>query len=238
MNNEEFINKTQELGLNLNEFQLQQLEEYACFLVEYNEITNLTSITDKKSIYLKHFYDSLTIVKAHDFKDIKNLADIGTGAGFPGVVLKIAFPKIFVTLVESNNKKVTFLKKLQEKLSLKDIEIVYDRAENYAHQNLEKFDIVTSRAVSSMSIISELCLPMVRVGGYFLALKGNVLEELNDATKTIEKLNGRVDRIESFKLDIEGSTRNIVKIEKIFPTPKGYPRSYDKIKKTLKSKEK
>ena len=217
---------------------LNNLSIYAEYLMEYNSHTNLTAIKDLEGIYLKHFYDSLTIIKSIDLNSINSLADIGTGAGFPGMVLKIMYPHLKVVLIDSNNKKITFLKNLVEKLGLINIECLNVRCEEYALSHLDSFDLVTARAVANMRILSELCLPLVSVNGYFVPLKGNVEEELSIAKELISKLNGKVESEFSFNLPIEESTRNILKIKKIGPTPQGYPRTYDKMQKELKKFQK
>lgn len=238
MNKEEFIKSLKELGINPTDEQLNNLEKYANFLMEYNSHTNLTAIKDIEGIYLKHFYDSITLTKAIDLNTINTLVDIGTGAGFPGMVLKIMFPHLDVTLIDSNNKKITFLNQLIELLDLKKILAINVRSEEYAHVHLDEYDLVTARAVSAMPILSELCLPLVKVGGYFIPLKSNLDEELKDAESLIKTLNGEITEKQKFNLPVESSLRTIVKIKKIAPTPKGYPRTYDKMKKALKKKPK
>ena len=238
MNKETFVKYLNDLGLDPTEEQLNNLSIYADYLMEYNSHTNLTAIKDLEGIYLKHFYDSLTIVKSVDLNNINSLADIGTGAGFPGMVLKIMFPHLKVVLIDSNNKKITFLKNLVEKLGLTNIDCINVRCEEYALEHLDSFDLVTARAVANMRILSELCLPLVSVGGYFIPLKGNVEEELSIAKDLITKLNGNIEKTESFSLPIEESTRNILKIKKIGATPSGYPRTYDKMQKELKKLQK
>lgn len=234
MNREEFIKSLKELGIVATEEQLNNLKIYADFLLEYNEHTNLTAIKDLDSVYLKHFYDSLTLIKAIDLNNINSMVDIGTGAGFPGMVIKIMFPHIKVILIDSNNKKINFLKELIKKLNLKNIETLNTRSEEYALTNLDKYDLVTARAVSAMPILTEISLPLVKVGGYFIPLKSSIEEELDMAKDIINKLNGKLEDIISFSLPFENSVRNIVKIKKVDITPNGYPRSYDKIKKSLK----
>lgn len=238
MNKEEFVKQLANLGINPTEEQLNNLSIYADYLMEYNSHTNLTAIKDLEGIYLKHFYDSLTIVKAIDLNNINSLADIGTGAGFPGMVLKIMYPHLKVLLIDSNNKKITFLKNLVEKLGLINIECLNVRCEEYALSHLDSFDLVTARAVANMRILSELCLPLVSINGYFIPLKGNVEEELSIAKDLINKLNGVIEDTTTFSLPIEESTRNILKIKKNGPTPNGYPRTYDKMQKELKKLQK
>lgn len=234
MNIEEFKENVKNLGINLTEEQLKMLYIYAKYLIEYNEHTNLTAIKDIEDIYLKHFYDSLTITKIADFNKYNSLVDIGTGAGFPGVVIKIFYPHLKVVLIDSNNKKVTFLNNLIKKLNLDNISAINTRSEDYAHNHLDEYDIVTARAVTTLPALVELCLPLVKVGGYFIPLKGNVSEELEISQDIIKKLNGTLENKIEFKLPYEESIRNILKIKKVNSTPNGYPRPYDKIKKSLK----
>ena len=158
MNKQEFINKVGELGINLTEEQLNQLDIYCNFLLEYNSHTNLTAIKEVDQVYLKHFYDSLTFIKALDVTKYNNLIDIGTGAGFPGMVLKIAFPELEVTLLDSNNKKINFLQELSNKLELKKVNFFHGRAEDFCIKNRESFDIVTARAVSGPGAVDNFLL--------------------------------------------------------------------------------
>ena len=235
MNKQEFINKVSELGINLTEEQLVQLDTYCNFLLEYNSHTNLTAIKEENQVYLKHFYDSLTFIKALDVTKYNNLLDIGTGAGFPGMVLKIVFPNLEVTLLDSNNKKINFLQELSNKLGLTKINFYHGRAEDFCVKNRESFDIVTARAVTNMTALSELCLPLVKLNGYFIALKGSNQDELNDSKNAIKILGGLIEDTINFELPYDGGERNIVRIIKQKNTPKEYPRRYDKIvKKPLK----
>lgn len=232
MNN--FITLLEELGIKPTNEQLDQLRIYQEYLLEYNSHTNLTAITKKDEVYLKHFYDSLTIVKAIDLNNVNTLIDVGTGAGFPGMVLKIIFPHLHVTLLDSNNKKTTFLSNLVEKLGLINIEVINTRSEDYAHLNLDKYDVVTARAVTHLKALTELCLPLVKVGGYFIPLKGNATDEISLSKDIIKKLNGNIIDTITFKLPGEESTRTIIKILKEDKTPSGYPRSYNVISKEMK----
>ncbi len=235
MNKQEFINKVGELGVTLTEEQLNQLDTYCNFLLEYNSHTNLTAIKEEDQVYLKHFYDSLTFIKAIDVTKYNNLLDIGTGAGFPGMVLKIVFPELEVTLLDSNNKKINFLQELSKKLSLTKVNFYHGRAEDFCSKNRETFDIVTARAVTNMTALSELCIPLVKINGYFIALKGSNQEELTDSKNAITILGGQIENTINFELPYDGGERNIVKISKQKNTPKEYPRRYDKIvKKPLK----
>lgn len=235
MNKENFIIELQKLNINLTPKQISDLDYYCHFLIEYNQHTNLTAIKEENQVYLKHFYDSLTIVKGLDLSKYHNLIDIGTGAGFPGMVLKIVFPHLNITLLDSNNKKITFLQQLAEKLNLTNINFFHGRAEEFCQKNRETFEIVTARAVSNMNTLAELCLPLVKKDYYFIALKGSNKEEIIDAQSAISILGGKIEKNIEFNLPIEDSGRNIVVIKKIKNTPNVYPRRYEKIiKKPLK----
>lgn len=227
MNKNEFIKKCQEIGLNLNEEQIKKFDSYSEFLINYNKHTNLTAIKDIKGIYLKHFYDSIVIYKYKKFSNEKVL-DIGSGAGFPGVPLKIVFPNIELYLLDSNNKKCEFLEKLRDYLNL-DYNVIYDRAENYALNNSEKFDVVTGRAVKSMPILAELCIPFVKIGGEFISYKGDVDDSLENGKYAINYLGCQIKNIEKYFLPIENAKRSIVFSVKKESSPLGYPRVYDKI---------
>ncbi len=238
MNKEVFLESVKALGVELSNEQVDQLEEYAKYLLEYNEHTNLTAIRNYDEVLLKHFYDSLTIVKAIDLNKQNSLVDVGTGAGFPGMVLKIVYPHLHVVLIDSNNKKVTFLRNLIDRLKLTDIEAINVRSEDYAHDHLDEYDIVTARAVTTLPVLTELCLPMVKIGGYFIPMKANCDEEINLSTDIIKTINGVIKEVISFNLPIEEAQRTIIKIKKTNKTPNNYPRSYDKIKKALKKHSK
>lgn len=238
MNKEEFIKKLQEENIEVNDIILEKLEEYSNYLIEYNEHTNLTSIKEKKDIYLKHFYDSIIISKYYEFKDQKVL-DIGTGAGFPGMILKIFFPNLKVTLLDSNNKKIRFLTELCNKLGIEDIELICERAEEYCKKNREIFDIVTSRAVSNLTTLSEISIPFVKKDGYFIPLKGGNKDEIMEAKYAISILGGEIEKEFNYTLPIENSNRTVLFIKKKKNTPSIYPRQYSKIiKNPLKNKEK
>ena len=235
MTKDDFLLEVNKLGISLNDNQIADLDFYAKFLLEYNEHTNLTAIKTITDVYLKHFYDSLTIVKNVDLNKVTTLLDIGTGAGFPGMVLKICYPNLKITLLDSNNKKIAFLKELSEKLSI-DVEIIYDRAEVFVQNRREYYDIVTSRAVADLSILSELAIPYLKVGGNFIAMKANYQEELNDAQNILQKLNSKVTKITEFTLPKTDMNRVIITINKEKITNKKYPRSYNTIKKDAQIK--
>ncbi len=231
MNINEFLNELNKINISLTEKQLSNLETYKNLLQEYNQKFNLTAITKTEDIYLKHFYDSLTLIKACNFKEPLKVLDIGTGAGFPGLVLKIVFPSLDITLVDSNNKKILFLNKVISKLELTNITVIGKRVEDLPKNYREYFDIVTTRAVSNIRIILELAIPYLKVNGYFLPMKGIVTQELEESAKTLEILNCEVTDIIKFLLPIENSNRTIIKIKKLKETPEIYPRTYDKILK-------
>ena len=230
MNKEELKSYVKELGIELTEEMLQKLNDYADFLLEYNTHTNLTAIKTKEEVYLKHFYDSLTLTKIANLKE-GTLLDVGTGAGFPGLVLAIVFPNLEVTLLDSNNKKITFLNECIAKLQIKNAHTVYSRAEDYTKVHRESFDFVTSRAVANLRILLELNIPALKVNGNFLVMKGNLEEELEKLLNTMKILNCKILTQEKFDLPNNGGTRTLMSIIKEKETDKKYPRTYDKIKK-------
>ncbi len=230
MTNEEFIEKLKELNIILTSEQLNQLEKYYELLIEWNKKINLTRIIERKDVYLKHFYDSITLIKAIDLTKEQELCDIGTGAGFPGIVLKIVFPNLNITLVDALNKRIEFLKLVIKELNLKNINAIHERAEVFIRKNKNKFDIITCRAVAKLNIISEICIPGLKINGYFIPMKAQIEEEIKE-TKFLDKLNSKLENIVSFKLPYENSIRNLVVIKKISLTNDMYPRNYDKISK-------
>lgn len=230
MNLEVFKNELEKLNINVNDTQLKQLEDYYNLLIEWNNKINLTAITEKDQVYLKHFYDSLTITKIINLNEIDSLCDIGTGAGFPGMVIKILFPNINVILVDSLNKRIEFLKIVKERLKLNKLKIYHDRAEEFAHNNIEKFDVVTARAVANLSTLLEYSIPMVKINKYFIPLKSNVDEEIINSKNALEKLNSIIEEKIEFLLPIENSKRTILKIKKVGKTNNRYPRKYKEIK--------
>lgn len=232
MNKEEFVLELKKIGIEITDEQLVLLDKYYHLLIEWNEKINLTRITDEKDVYLKHFYDSLTLYRVINLNSDLSLCDVGTGAGFPGIVLKIVFPTLRVTLVDALLKRVNFLKLVINELGLKDIEVYHDRAESFARVNREKFDIVTSRAVANLRVLSEVSIPMVKVDGYFIPMKGLFDDELNEARDILKKLNSKVICVDSFTLPVENSQRSLIKIQKSVKTEHKYPRNFDKIKKS------
>jgi 16S rRNA (guanine527-N7)-methyltransferase len=216
-----------EKGISLTQDQIDQFELYFETLVEWNEKMNLTAITDKAEVYLKHFYDSITASFYFDFTKLFHLCDVGAGAGFPSIPLKIVFPHIEVTIVDSLNKRISFLNHLAKVLKLENVHFIHDRAETFGVNPLyrESFDVVTARAVARMSVLSELCLPLVKTGGHFIAMKAaHANDELEVGQKAITTLGGRLEAMHTFTLPMEESERNILIIKKEKQTPKKYPR--------------
>lgn len=225
-----FIEEINKLGIEVTEEKLEKLEKYYEMLIEYNKVMNLTGITKKEEVYLKHFYDSLTIAKIIDLNKENTLCDIGTGAGFPGIVLKIFYPKLNITLVDSLNKRIKFLDEVIKELDLKKIETVHARMEEYAKENIEKFDVVTARAVAAMLFLLEVSIPMLKVNKYFIAMKGNLDNEI-DYNYALDKLDSKQIDIIKFLLPYEESNRTLIKILKIKSTSKLFPRKYIDIKR-------
>ncbi len=221
----------EDLGINLTSHQIEQFEKFYEILVEKNKVMNLTGITEKSLVYLKHFYDSLTLVKAHDLTKVLKICDIGGGAGFPSIPLKIAFPNLDVTVVDSLGKRINFLNDVIRELGLTNIKALHQRAEDHAEDNRESYDVVTARAVARLSVLSELCIPLVRIDGYFTPLKAELNDEMKNAESTIIELGGKLEEKIDFLLPIENSTRTILKIKKIRKTELKYPRSFGIIKK-------
>lgn len=232
MNIETFIEALKQHNISLTEKQLNQLDTYFHMLVEWNEKMNLTNITEKEDVYLKHFYDSITLAFYHSL-DSQHICDIGAGAGFPSIPLKIVFPNLKVTIVDSLNKRITFLNALFEALELDQVEAVSARAEEYCENHRESFDIVTARAVARFEILDELCLPLVKLGGYFIALKGaSGQEEFDVAQSGIQKLGGKLESMHAFTLPNHDDQRMNFYIKKVKQTPNKYPRVFAKIKKS------
>ncbi len=224
MNENQFIEEVKKLGISLTEEQLQKLEQFYQILIKTNQTMNLTRITKKEEVYLKHFYDSLTLIKVIDLNQKKTLCDVGTGAGFPGIVLKIVFPDLKITLIDALQKRVNYLNGVIKELELKDIEAIHVRSEDHARTNREKYDIVTARAVANLKKLSELTIPMVKLGGIFVAMKANAKEEIKESQEQIQKLGAKIEEINEFILPIEESARTLIKIRKIRNTDKKYPR--------------
>ena len=215
MNKERFIEEVKKLGISIDDDKLNKLEKYYELLIEWNEKINLTAITEKEEVYLKHFYDSLTLIKAYNLNQNIKVCDVGSGAGFPGIVLKIFFEDIDITLVDALNKRINFLNLVIDKLNLKKVHTIHSRAEDFAKNHIEEFDLVTSRAVAKLNMLNELCIPIVKINGYFIPLKANIDEEIKESEKSLKILNSNLENIISFKLPIEESIRNLVIINKV-----------------------
>ena len=227
----DFNNLLKEIEYELSPRQLEQFEIYFNFLVEYNNYVNLTAITEKEEVYIKHFYDSILVSKVYDFNNVKTLCDVGSGAGFPSIPLKILFPHLHVTIVDGLDKRITFLKQLTQKLGLENMNLVHGRAEDYAKDHRETFDVVTARAVARANILNELCIPLVKVGGYFISMKGkNAEEEINEGN-SLNLLKAKIVKQNEYYLPKEESKRVLILIEHFEKCPLKYPRAFASIKK-------
>ena len=211
---------------------LDSLYIYYEMLYETSKVINLTTIVELEEAYIKHFYDSLLMSKVVDLTKELKLADIGTGAGFPGLVMKIVYPNLKVTLIEPIGKRCKFLQSVIDRLELKDIYVINERAEDAVKKYRESFDIVTARAVASLNILSEICVPFVKINGLFIALKGSSYqEEIDNACRAVGKLKVKLTKKELFKLPLNLGERAILIYKKFEKTPNIYPRMYAKIKK-------
>lgn len=226
MNETKFLQHLKEKGFELTDEQQKQFAIYYETLVEWNEKINLTAVTEKEEVYLKHFFDSITPSFYFDFNKVKSICDVGAGAGFPSIPLKILYPHLELTIVDSLNKRINFLNHLSAELNLTNCRFVHDRAETFGKgEYRESFDVVTARAVARLSVLSELCLPLVKKGGHFIALKGAQGEiEVEEGLFAISILGGAVVENHPLTLPEEESMRYILDIEKKRQTPKKYPR--------------
>lgn len=227
MANQNFEKNLEHIGIKLSDKQYKQFDQYYELLVEWNSFMNLTGITDYEEVLLKHYVDSLVLHIEEIGHDNISLIDVGTGAGFPGLPLKIAHPQLNVVLLDSLNKRVKFLNQVIEDLGLEGIQAIHSRAEDGGrNKNLrEQFDISVSRAVANLSTLSEYNLPFVKVGGYFVAYKsGDVDDEVKNAANAVKQLGGVIERIDKFKLPYSDIERSLVFIKKIKNTPGRYPR--------------
>ena len=215
------------LDLNIEDVQVRQFYDYYKLLIEWNQFMNLTAITDFEEVVQKHFVDSLSITKEKDLKDVDNLIDIGTGAGFPGIPLKIMFPDLKVTLLDSLRKRVDFLNEIIDHLGLKQVEAIHGRAEDYAKpgKKREMYDLCVSRAVANLSTLSEYCLPYVKIGGEFISYKsGEISREMEEARSAVFLLGGKIRGCRNFELPGSDIHRSLVCIQKVNGCPKKYPR--------------
>ena len=229
MNIDEFKIEVKKLGIEVTDEEISKLEKYADLLKEWNEKINLTAITEKDQVFLKHFYDSLTLVKIINLDKVDNLCDLGTGAGFPGIVLKIFFPQLKLTLVDALNKRINFLDVVVKELSLENVTLVHARAEEYGKDHRECFDVITARALSSFPILLEYSASLLKVHGHLIAMRG--LDDSSDGIDALKVLNLKINNVLEFKLPFEESNRTLVDVIKVDKTPQKYPRRYAEIKK-------
>ncbi|QHW32196.1 16S rRNA (guanine(527)-N(7))-methyltransferase RsmG [Paenibacillus rhizovicinus] len=222
-----FAERLQERGVALSPLQLQQFQTYYELLVEWNEKMNLTGITEREAVYEKHFYDSVSLSFFLNMNETSSIADIGSGAGFPSLPLKICFPHLKVTIVDSLNKRIQFLQHVVERLGLQDVFCVHGRAEDISRlaAHRDRYDLVTARAVARLSGLNELCLPFVRRGGVFASMKGaDPAEEVQESKRSLSELKAKLVDIHHLKLPFEQSDRHIIVINKLAETPAKYPR--------------
>lgn len=222
-----FVQQAARLGLQLTERQLEQFEIYYALLVEWNGKMNLTGITEREAVYEKHYYDSLTLVTALDLAGSKSLVDIGSGAGFPSVPLAIVFPHLRITIIDALAKRIRFLEEVTSRLGLGEVSCLHSRAEDAARdKNLrDGYDVATARAVARLAVLNEFCLPFVRPGGLFVAMKGTDIDsELRESRYSLSKLNGKLKEVKQLTLPGEGADRHLVVCQKTGPTPAAYPR--------------
>lgn len=227
LNTSVFYSGIEKLGILLSEQQINQFLKYYEMLIEKNKVMNLTAITEFDEVVVKHFIDSISIAKYYSMEKASSVIDVGTGAGFPGIPLKIVYPDLSVTLLDSLNKRVKFLAEVCEELGLQNVEMIHGRAEDFGNiaDYREKYDVCVSRAVANLSTLSEYCLPFVKTGGYFIPYKsGNIEEELQSSKKALNILGAKVEKIETFMLPDTEIGRSFVFIKKTKNMPKKYPR--------------
>lgn len=227
MNDNLLRDKAREIGIELTDLQIDQFNEFYRLMVEWNKVMNLTGITEYEEVVEKHFIDSLSLVKVIDIGQVDSVIDVGTGAGFPGIPLKIAFPHLNITLLDSLNKRIKFLNEVIESIGLENISTIHGRAEDFAKQEnyREQFDLCVSRAVANLATLSEYCLPYVKVGGRFVSYKsGEIDEEVENSKTAVKVLGGKIKKIEKFQLLGTDIGRSFVEIQKVKNTGKKFPR--------------
>ncbi len=227
MNENLLKDKAREIGIELTDHQIDQFNEFYRLMVEWNKVMNLTGITEYDEVVEKHFIDSLSIVKVLDIHNVSTVIDVGTGAGFPGIPLKIAFPHLNITLLDSLNKRIKFLNEVINQTGLEDIATIHGRAEDFAKQEQyrERYDLCVSRAVANLATLSEYCLPYVKVGGQFISYKsGDIDEEVENSKTAIKVLGGKLGKVDKFQLLGTDIGRSFVGIKKVKNTGKKFPR--------------
>ncbi len=227
MNDNLLRDKAKEIGIDLTDLQVDQFDKFYQMMVEWNKVMNLTGITEYGEVVEKHFIDSLSIVKIIDINEVSAIIDVGTGAGFPGIPLKIAFPHLKITLLDSLNKRIKFLNEVINETGLDNISTIHGRAEDFAKQDeyREQFDLCVSRAVANLATLSEYCLPYVKVGGKFVSYKsGEIDEEVENSKTAVRVLGGKISKIEKFQLQGTDIGRSFVEIKKVKNTGKKFPR--------------
>ncbi len=236
MNKEEFVNSCKELGITIDDVLYDKFAKYYNLLFEWNNKFNMTTITNEKDVFLLHFYDSLCLLKAVNLNNYNNLLDFGTGAGFPGLVLAMVFKNLKVTLVESNNKKCTFLNEVVKQLNLNNVEVINDRMEIYSRNNINKIDLITCRAVTSIPILLELSIASLKINGLLIPLKTNCDQEIEKYKYLEKELNVKLLDIIRYNLPINNAVRTIPIYKKVGETSSKYPRNYNVILKDYKNK--
>ena len=231
MNKEEFINEVKKLNINITDKELNLLDKYFHLLISWNEKINLTTITKEKDVYLKHFYDSLTLTKQIDFSKDIYLCDVGSGAGLPGIVIKIFFPNVKIKLIDSLQKRVNYLNEIIRELGLTNIDAEHFRMEDYSKIHTEEFDCITARAVAHLGILAEISVNALKINGQMIFMKGNCDDEVNAFLANTKKLGLVLDSVTNFMLPFEYSNRTLIKLTKVTKTNSIYPRRIDIIKK-------
>ncbi|MBQ9155944.1 MAG: 16S rRNA (guanine(527)-N(7))-methyltransferase RsmG [Eubacterium sp.] len=224
---DKLFRKAQASHIELDKRKLQQFEDFYHMLIEKNKVMNLTAITEEDEVIDKHFMDSLTCARVMDMKQVTNIIDVGTGAGFPGIPLKIMYPEIEFVLIDSLNKRIKFLEEVIDVLKLDHIRVIHGRAEDLARDKELRgsFDLCVSRAVANLSTLSEYCIPFIKVNGFFVSYKaGKGLEEVETADSCMKALGSKIIHIDKFELDNQQGDRVLIKIKKCKGTPKQYPR--------------